>query len=77
MDTEPSRVPEGVYARIPISDLTIGEAYEQVEDPSFWDETMPALLFHFSITDYWGLRVIDHRRLWDWLAQQGLVSGDS
>lgn len=66
-----------MYARIPISDLTIGEAYEQVEDPTFWDKTMPAILFHYSIADYWSLRVHEHGRLWGWLVEQGLVNAES
>lgn len=70
-------VEEGVYARIPIHDLTVGEAYEQVEDPSFWDDTMPAILYHYSVVDYWALRVIEHRRLYDWLVEQELISGDA
>ena len=65
--------PTGIYARIPISDLSIGEAYEQVEDPTFWDETMPAVLFHFSISDYWGLKVHEHARLCAYLEAAGLT----
>lgn len=64
----------GVYARIPIADLTIAEAYEQVDDPSFWDETMPPILFHYSISDYWALRVHEHGRLWGWLVDGGFVN---
>ena len=77
MDTEPSRVPEGVYARIPLGQLTLAEAYEQVEDPSFWDDTMAPILFHYSVSDYWSLRVVEHRRLWEWLVTQRLADGDA
>lgn len=70
-------VPDGVYARIPISDLTIGEAYEQVEDPSFWDTTMAPILFYFSVSDYWGLKVHEHGRLYEFLKARGLVDAES
>lgn len=63
----------GIYARIPIADLSIAEAYEQVDDPSFWDKTMPDILFHFNVPDYWALRVHEHGRLWEWLQRKGLV----
>lgn len=63
----------GVYAKISIGDLTIAEAYEHVEDPSFWDRSMAPILFHFSVSDYWGLRVHEHGRLWVYLQEKGLV----
>jgi hypothetical protein len=68
-------VPEGIYIRTLITDVSLAEAYEQVEDPSFWDETMPPILFHYSLgKDYWSLTVLEHRRLWDWLVEVGLSS---
>ena len=69
---------DGIYARIPIGELSIEEAYDQVEDPSFWDDTMPAIMFHFSVGDYWKLRVVEHRRLYDFLIERGAITdGDS
>jgi hypothetical protein len=69
-------VPEGIYARIPLGEVTLAEAVNVVEDPSFWYDTMPPVLFHFSIADYWELTVGDHRRLVDFLIDRGLVDGD-
>jgi hypothetical protein len=61
-------------AKIPIGDLTLEEAYNQVEDPSYWSETMPVVLFHFSIGDYWQLRVSEHAALLDFLTERGLYA---
>jgi hypothetical protein len=70
------KIPDGIYARIPLVELTIAEAYGQVEDPSFWVETRALILFNFPqirVEDYWGLTVGDHRELYDFLAGQGLA----
>lgn len=65
----------GVYARISIDELTLADAYQAVEDPSWWDETMPPILYHYrlSIEDYGRLTVFQHRLLYDWLAKKGVV----
>lgn len=65
---------EGVYARIPVAELSLSDAYAAVDDVSFWDETMPLLLDHFKIglDDYYKLTVYQHRLLVDYLASKGL-----
>ena len=70
---------EGIYARIPIAELTLEDAYQATEDASFWDATMPPVLFHYqlSVADYYKLTVYQHRLLVDYLANQGLISGDT
>lgn len=71
-------LPDGIYARIPLNDLTLAEAVGQVEDPSFWHDTRIAILAHFSqirIDEYWDLTVGDHRALCDWLIDRGVLSG--
>lgn len=72
-----AEAPNGVYARIPIDELTLTDAYEAVEDASYFDLTMPAVLYHYSLTleDYGRLTVYQHRLLVDFLEQQGLVDG--
>ncbi len=69
---------EGVFARIPIQDLTLGEAVNSVDDASYWDRTMPAVLYFYkmAVADYWGLTVYQHRLLWDWLVDGGMVDSD-
>lgn len=57
-------VPDGVYARIPIGDLTVEQARGAVEDDTFWDQTMPAVLHAFpqlTRSDYEQLTVFQHR----------------
>lgn len=66
----------GVYARIPLADVTLAEAADIVEDPSFFVTTRVAILFHFPQVDvegYWGLSVGDHREFYDYLVGKGLV----
>lgn len=65
---------EGVFVRIPLPDVVLSDAVNLVEDPSFWDETMPPVLFHYrmSVTDYWSLTVKQHRLLVDFLIARGL-----
>lgn len=71
-----SETPEGIYARIPLHELSLSEAANVVDDPAFWHDTMPTILFHFSVGDYWQLTVGEHRRLYDFLIVRGLVDGD-
>ena len=68
--------PNGVYARIPVQDLRLSEAYETVEDASYWDETMPAVLYHYNLTleGYGELTVYQHRLLVDYLKGLGLYA---
>jgi len=63
------------YAKIPIQELVLSEAVNVVDDASYWDTTMPALLYFYKITvaDYWSLTVYQHRLLWDWLVNAGMV----
>ncbi len=71
---------EGVYARIPIGDLSLEDAYAAVDDVTFWDETMPPILYHFKmgVADYYQLTVGQHRLLYDFLIRQGVIDdGDS
>ena len=59
-------MPPEAFAKIPLDDLTLTEAYEQVDDPSWFDQTLPLVLFHFSqftVADYWSLTVGEHRAL--------------
>ena len=72
--------PDGLYARIPIADITISEAAGLVDDPSFWSDTRPLILFHFpqiTLSSYWELSVGDHRDLYEFLLSRGLVDGVS
>lgn len=64
---------DGVYARIPIGELTLRDAYNAVEDASFWDETMPPILYHYrlGVGDYYELTVLQHRLLFDYLVEKG------
>jgi hypothetical protein len=69
------KVPEGIYARIRLVDLTIAEASEQVEDASFWTDTRPLILYHYpqvTLDGYWDLKVGDHQELYDFLKARGL-----
>lgn len=68
-------VEPGVYAKIRIDELTVADAYQAVEDPSFWDETMPPVLYHYrlSLEDYERLTVYQHRLLCEWLAEKGVI----
>ena len=66
---------EGVYARIPIGELTLLEAVEQVDDSSWWDDTMAPILYFYkmSVDDYWSLTVKQHRSLVEFLEKSGVV----
>lgn len=71
-----SETPEGIYARIPLVDVTLDEARHLVEDASWFDRTRIPILFHFSqvgVDDYWSLRVGDHRDMVDFLVAKGLI----
>ena len=74
----PSQTEEGIFARIPLNDVTLAEARDLTEDDGvFFEASMPAILFHYSqiaLEDYWSLTVGDHRRLFDWLVLKGLVA---
>jgi hypothetical protein len=65
---------EGVYVRIHLPDVVLSDAVNLVEDPVFWDETMPPVLhhFHMNLNDYWSLTVRQHRLLVDYLIARGL-----
>lgn len=71
-----TEAPNGVYARFKVQDLRLSEAYEVVDDASYFDHTMPAVLYHFnlSLEDYGELTVYQHRLLVDFLEAQGLVN---
>lgn len=67
---------EGIYARIPLADVTLAEAKDLVDDPTFFDETRMAVLHHFpqvSVDGYQELTVGDHRQMVDYLTARGLV----
>jgi hypothetical protein len=70
---------DGIYLRINIGDASLREAYDQTDDPSFWDEAMPPILYHYRLTvaEYWELTVAEHRRLFDWLIQIGAINAES
>ena len=61
-------------AKIPIGQLTLEEARGVVEDPSYWVDTLPVVLFHYSVSDYWGLTVDEHNSLIDYLVERGLYA---
>lgn len=65
---------EGVYVRIPLPDCLLSDAMNLVDDPSYWEDTMPAVLLHYRMTlpDYWSLTVHQHRLLVDYLVARGL-----
>lgn len=67
--------PEGIFARIPLDEVTLAEAAEIVEDASFFHQTRIPILFHFnlSLADYWSLTVGDHREMVEFLTVRGLV----
>lgn len=70
---------DGIYARIPLQDVTLDEARSLVEDATFFTRTRIPILFHFPqvrLEDYWGLSVGDHREMVDYLIGLGLVHGD-
>lgn len=63
------------YAKIPIGELTLREAVNVIDDPSWWDKTLPPILLHYRISpsEYWELTVYQHRLLYDWLVGIGVV----
>jgi hypothetical protein len=63
------------HIKIPLPEVSLLEAANAVEDASYWDRTMPAVLYFYKITvaDYWSLTVYQHRLLWDWLVEGGMV----
>ncbi len=67
------------YAKIPLDDLTLVEAASQVEDFYYQNTLAPVVYFYkISPSEYWELRVGDHRVLVEWLETNGLVKdGDS
>lgn len=80
MADDVSRGDDGIYAKIPLVDLTLAEACDQVEDDSFWHRTRVAILAHFpqvGLNDYWDMTVGDHRDLYDWLVAKGEIDGES
>ncbi len=68
------------YAKIPLDDLTLAEASSQVDDASYWQNTMAPVVYFYKMSpsEYWELRVGDHRVLVEWLETSGMVKdGDS
>lgn len=68
---------EGIVATIPITELTIAEARDEVEDDSYWDDTRELVLFHFSqirLDEYENLTVGEHRRLVDFIEARYAVT---
>ena len=66
---------EGIFAKIPLQDVTLLEAADLVNDPSFFEDTRIPILFHFpqvGLADYWDLKVGDHRLMVDYLIGRGL-----
>lgn len=67
--------PEGIFARIPLIDMTLAEACDKVADKGAWFyETRILVLYHFSqvtVNDYWDLSVGDHRSMVDFLVDMG------
>lgn len=67
---------EGIYARIQLADVTLAEARDLVDDPTFFDTTRMAVLHPFpqvSLDGYEGLSVGDHRQMVDYLTAKGLI----
>jgi hypothetical protein len=64
---------DGIYIRIPISDCPLKFAYQAVDDPLFFDETMPGILaaFHLSVDEYWNLTAAQHARMVEWVKAHG------
>lgn len=77
-DSSIGDIPDGLYARIPLVDMTLAEAADMVEDPSFWYRTRLPILDRFPqirLDEYWSLSVGDHRDIYDWLVEQGVLDG--
>jgi len=54
--------------KVPAGDLLLEQAYRYVDDPSFWDVTMPDILASYpqlTVADYWKLTVTEHRFLYE------------
>jgi hypothetical protein len=68
-------VPDGIYARIPLADVTLAEACDLVEDKGAWfHATRIVVLFHFpqvTVDGYWDLSVGIHRQMMDFLIGRG------
>jgi hypothetical protein len=66
------------HIKIPLPEAVLSEAANLVDDPSYWEQTMPPILYFYrmSVGDYWGLTVYQHRLLWDWLVEGGMVNAD-
>jgi hypothetical protein len=64
-----------IMARIPLDQVTLGEAADIVEDASWFHETRIPLLFHFNVRigEYWELTVGDHREMVEYLIKRGLI----
>ena len=66
--------------KIPLDDVTLSEASGLVDDASFWQNTLAPVVYFYKMapSEYWELRVGDHRVLVEWLETSGLVKhGDS
>lgn len=64
------------YAKIPLDEITLAEAATQVDDASWWDDTMPPILLYYkqiTVDGYWLLSVKEHRLLYEWLEKSGVV----
>lgn len=68
-------VEQGLFARIPLDDVTLEEARALVDDPSFFESTRISILANFTVRvdEYWNLRVGDHREMVDYLTARGLI----
>jgi hypothetical protein len=68
-------VPDGIYARIPLGEVTLTEACDLVEDKGEWFHTTRiAVLFYFSqvtVDGYWNLSVGTHGQMVDFLIGRG------
>lgn len=67
---------EGVFARIPLADVTLAEAKDLVDDSTWFEQTRIPVLYHFpqvTIDGYWDLSVGDHRELVRYLEARGLI----
>jgi hypothetical protein len=65
------------YARVALDDLKLTDAEGEVDDASWWDETMPPILLYYqqiTVDGYWQLTVKEHRLMFEWLVKSGVVA---
>jgi hypothetical protein len=72
--------PEGepVFARVPLSELTLAEARSVVDDASYFDDTRIPILFwfHVPVNEYEDLTVGTHAEMVQFLTLEGKIRGD-